>query len=135
MNLSLIAFSAPSTPQTPDSAEVPYVTQENLCVELLSMLKVRMDLTYAEIISRIGGNQAFSVLTKASENLPSPSSSTPLPSCPTTPEESFSVLSPLRLTVNEKKKKTENEPFAIIDEAPLIHHYYTTKFEATDLQK
>lgn len=97
------------------------------------MLKVRMDLAYAEIISRIGGIQAFSVLTKASENVPSPSSSTPLPSCPTTPEDSFSALSPLR--PKDSEKKLENEPFAIIDEAPLTHHYFTSKFEATDLQR
>lgn len=98
------------------------------------MLKIRMDLVYAEIISRIGGTQAFSVLTKASENVASPSSSTPLPSCPTTPEESFSALSPLRPKDSEIKK-IENEPYAIIDEAPLTHHYYTTKFESTDLQR
>ncbi|KAG5878407.1 hypothetical protein JTB14_029680 [Gonioctena quinquepunctata] len=125
---------APTTPLTPDSTEISYISQENLCVELLSMLKIRMDLAYAEIISRIGGNQAFSVLTKASENIATPSSSTPLPSCPTTPEESFSILSPLRPKLSETDGE-ENEPYAIIEDAPVSHHYFSTKFEPTDLQR
>nr|CAI5826277.1 unnamed protein product [Callosobruchus analis] len=124
--------TAPTTPLTPDATEVHYDVQDNLCLELLSMLKVRMDLAYAEIISRIGGNQAFSVLTKASENVPTPVTSTPLPSCPTTPEDSFSSLNPPKLTFD---KENLNETYTIMDDAPISHHYYTSKFEPTDLQK
>lgn len=64
IKISRHSFIAPTTPLTPDSVDICYISQENLCVELLSTLKVRMDLAYAEIISRIGGNQALSVLTK-----------------------------------------------------------------------
>ncbi|CAH1115912.1 unnamed protein product [Phaedon cochleariae] len=132
---------APSTPLTPDSTEVPYISQENLCVELLSMLKIRMDLAYAEIISRIGGPQAFSVLTKASEQVaPTPFSSTPLPSCPTTPDESFSALSPWRAGLGAGLADGtvgagQNEPYAAVEDAPRSHHYYGAKFEPTDLQR
>ncbi|KAJ8934016.1 hypothetical protein NQ314_013652 [Rhamnusium bicolor] len=125
----------PTTPLTPDSSEVSYMSQDNLCIELLSMLKMRMDLAYAEIISRIGGTQALSVLTKASENIPTPASCTPLPSCPTTPEETFSALSPLRPKFNEKTSNVENEPYTIIEDAPVMHHFYSSKFEPTDLQR
>lgn len=111
------------------------MSQENLCVELLSMLKMRMDLAYAEIISRIGGTQALSVLTKASENVATPASSTPLPSCPTTPDESFSAMSPLRPKFDDKANEAENEPYAIIEDAPVMHHFYSGKFEPTDLQR
>ncbi|XP_018566113.1 (E3-independent) E2 ubiquitin-conjugating enzyme UBE2O [Anoplophora glabripennis] len=127
--------TVPTTPLTPDSTEVTYMSQDNLCVELLSMLKMRMDLAYAEIISRIGGTQALSVLTKASENVATPASSTPLPSCPTTPDESFSALSPLRPKFNDKMGEIENEPYTIIEEAPVMHHFYSGKFEPTDLQR
>ncbi|CAH1973777.1 unnamed protein product [Acanthoscelides obtectus] len=124
--------TTPTTPLTPEAAEVNYDVQDNLCLELLSMLKVRMDLAYAEIISRIGGSQAFSVLTKASENDEVPLTSTPLPSCPTTPEDSFSTFNPPKLTFDQAGA---NEAYTIIEEAPLSHHYYTSKFEPTDLQK
>ncbi|KAJ8922950.1 hypothetical protein NQ315_001496 [Exocentrus adspersus] len=127
--------TVPTTPLTPDSTEVSYMSQENLCVELLSMLKVRMDLVYAEIISRIGGTQALSVLTKASENVATPASSTPLPSCPTTPDDSFSVLSPLKPNRADQTSEIENEPYAIVEEAPVMHHFYSSKFEPTDLQR
>ncbi|XP_072403360.1 (E3-independent) E2 ubiquitin-conjugating enzyme UBE2O [Diabrotica undecimpunctata] len=127
--------TAPTTPLTPDSTEISSsVTPDNLCVELLSMLKVRMDLAYAEIISRIGGSQAFTVLTKASENVATPSSSTPLPSVPTTPDDSFSSLSPLKSKFLAKIAG-DNEPYTLVDDAPVTHHYYGTKFEPTDLQR
>nr|XP_023016652.1 probable ubiquitin-conjugating enzyme E2 23 [Leptinotarsa decemlineata] len=126
--------TVPTTPLTPESTEIAYISQENLCIELLSMLKVRMDLAYAEIISRIGGSQAFSVLTKASENIATPSTTTPLPSCPTTPEESFSTLSPLKQKLSENIEG-ENVPYSIIEDAPVTHHYFSTKFEPTDLQR
>lgn len=138
-----------TTPLTPDSVvDVSYISQENLCIELLSTLKVRMDLAYAEIISKIGGTQALSVLTKATDNFATPANSTPLPSCPTTPEDSFSILSPLKpkkcLTVQtddrpsltvHKLQTGENEWYNVIDEAPLTHHYYSSKFDPTDYQK
>ncbi|XP_056643108.1 (E3-independent) E2 ubiquitin-conjugating enzyme [Diorhabda sublineata] len=126
--------TAPTTPLTPDSTDISSSTsQDNLCLELLSMLKVRMDLAYAEIISRIGGNQALTVLTKASENVATPCSSTPLPSVPTTPDDSFSSLSPLKSKF--LSKGSENEPYLLLDEAPVTHHYFDSKFEPTDLQR
>ncbi|XP_066140426.1 (E3-independent) E2 ubiquitin-conjugating enzyme UBE2O [Euwallacea fornicatus] len=136
--------TAPTTPLSPDISDVPYISQENLCVELLSTLKVRMDLAYAEIISRIGGSQALSILTKATETTATPTSSTPLPSFPTTPEESFSVLSPFKpkkslSSIKETPIATplgeETEWYVVVEEAPVTHHYFTSKFEPTDLQK
>lgn len=90
------------------------------------MLKTRMDLAYAEIISRIGGSQALSVMTKASDKTIPPSSSTPM--IPTTPDSSFSNISPLKLLSIEN----ESESFAILDEAHVSHHYYCSSFEPTD---
>ncbi|CAG9854714.1 unnamed protein product [Phyllotreta striolata] len=124
--------TAPTTPSAAESADVP--CPDNLCVELLSMLKVRMDLAYAEIISRIGGCQAFTVLTKASENVQTPCSSTPAPSVPTTPDDSFSSLSPLKSKLIGKSSG-ENEPYVLLDDVPATHHYYSSKFEPTDLQR
>lgn len=98
------------------------------------MLKVRMDLAYAEIISRIGGSQAFTVVTKASDKIPTPCSSTPLPSVPTTPEDSFLSTSPLKLNLMGKGQD-ENEPFMIVEDAPPTHHYYASQLEFTDFQR
>ncbi|KAF7284596.1 hypothetical protein GWI33_021878 [Rhynchophorus ferrugineus] len=133
----------PTTPLTPDNVEISYISQENLCVELLSTLKARMDLAYAEIISRIGGSQALSVLTKATENVATPAYSTPLPSCPTTPEDSFSILSPLKpkkitednSLLDNAPPDGENEWYNVVDEAPLTHFYYPSKFVPNDMQK
>lgn len=94
------------------------------------MLKVRMDLAYAEIISRIGGNQALSVMTKASEKVALASSSTPVPSMPTTPEDSFTVIPP-KLT---RTSSTESEAYSIVDEAHSSHRFFGNKLEPTDKQ-
>ncbi|XP_060521601.1 (E3-independent) E2 ubiquitin-conjugating enzyme UBE2O [Cylas formicarius] len=133
--------SLPAIPLTPGN-DVGIISYENLCVELLSTLKIRMDLAYAEIISRIGGNQALSVLTKATENTTTPASSTPMPSCPTTPEDSFSILSPLKPKKALKEQPLDANPpggetewYNVIEDAPITHHYFTSKFEPNDLQK
>ncbi|KAK5641416.1 hypothetical protein RI129_009963 [Pyrocoelia pectoralis] len=120
----------PSVATTPDS-ECASIADDNICVELLSMMKVRMDLAYAEIISRIGGPQALTVMTKASDALPV--SSTPLPSLPTTPEDSFCLLNPLKL--NKSVISSENEVYTILDEAHFSHRFYSSKLEPTDKQK
>ncbi|KAL3273626.1 hypothetical protein HHI36_015058 [Cryptolaemus montrouzieri] len=119
-----------SEQNSPESPEISQITQENLCIELLSMLKLRMDLAYAEIISKIGGAQALTIMTHASDNVALPTSSTPLPIMPTTPEESFSSLNPPKLTPSLK-----NEAYCVLDEAPVSHHFYTNKFEPTDIQR
>ncbi|CAH1107433.1 unnamed protein product [Psylliodes chrysocephalus] len=126
--------TAPATPLSPDSPDNSCSSQDNLCIELLSMLKVRMDLAYAEIISRIGGSQAFTVVTKASDKIPTPCSSTPLPSVPITPEDSFLSTSPLKLNLMGKGQD-ENEPFMIVEDAPPTHHYYASQLEFTDFQR
>lgn len=104
---------------------------DNLCIELLSMLKVRMDLAYAEIISRIGGTQALSVMTKASEISATPSSSTPIPAVPTTPEDSLSNISPLKLL--KSVINCENESYSIIDEVHVSHHFYAAPCEPVNM--
>lgn len=61
-----VCNSEPTTPGTPDLDTNLGTANDSLCVELLSMLKTRMDLAYAEIISRIGGAPVLSVMTQAS---------------------------------------------------------------------
>lgn len=61
-----VCVSEPTTPGTPDLDASLGLANDSLCVELLSMLKTRMDLAYAEIISRIGGAPVLSVMTQAS---------------------------------------------------------------------
>lgn len=120
-------------PLTPESSVELECTSnpDNLCIELLTMLKVRMDLAYAEIISRIGGTQALSVMTKASEISATPSSSTPIPAVPTTPEDTFSNLSPLVLL--KSVINCENESYSIIDEAHPSHHFCSSPFEPINM--
>ncbi|KAF5302090.1 hypothetical protein FQR65_LT08640 [Abscondita terminalis] len=118
----------PSTPLSPDCDPEP---NENICVELLSMMKVRMDLAYAEIISRIGGPQALTVMTKASDA--PPKTSTPLSSIPTTPEDKFCTLNPLKL--NKSVIGCENEVYNLLDEVHFSHRFYSSKFEPTDRQR
>lgn len=121
-----------STPMTPDS-DSTLMPHDNLCIELLSMLKARMDLAYAEIISRIGGTQALSVMTKASETNVSPSTSTPIPSFPTTPDDSFTALSPPKFTQKNATAVSEREAgYAILEEAPSTHRFYGKEYEPTD---
>ncbi|KAK4874199.1 hypothetical protein RN001_013559 [Aquatica leii] len=119
----------PSTPLSPE-CEYESSPNENICVELLSMMKVRMDLAYAEIISRIGGPQALTVMTKASDALPR--TSTPLPSMPTTPEDKFCTINPLKL--NKSVIACENEVYCLLDEVHFSHRFYSSKFEPTDRQ-
>lgn len=95
------------------------------------MLKVRMDLAYAEIISRIGGTEALSVMTKASEISATPSSSTPIPVVPTTPDDSITNINPLNLL--KSVIQCENESYSIIDEAHNSHHFFTTSFEPVNM--
>lgn len=93
---------------------------------------MRMDLTYAEIISRIGGRQALTVLTFSSENpthgFPSPSTTAALENAILTPETPPTVSKPIEII-------PKNETFSILEEAPDTHRYYSTKFEPKDLQK
>lgn len=105
---------------------------DNLCVELLSMLKARMDLAYAEIISRIGGTQALSVMTKASETNVTPSTSTPVPSFPTTPDDSFTALSPPKFTEKKTSISDKEIGYSILEEAPSTHRFFSKEFEPTD---
>lgn len=92
-----------------------------------------MDLAYAEIISKIGGSQALTIITQASEAHAEPTVRTPMPSLPITPEESFSCLSPPRYTL--PTQGPENEPYHVLEEAPVSHHFYNSKFEANDQQR
>lgn len=128
-------FVETATLLTPESSvELECTTNpDNLCIELLTMLKVRMDLAYAEIISRIGGTQALSVMTKASEiSATSSSTSAPIPTVPTSPEESsFSNLDPLNLL--KSVIICENESYSIIDEAHVSHHFYSSPFEPINM--
>ncbi|KAK5641456.1 hypothetical protein RI129_010003 [Pyrocoelia pectoralis] len=126
------AAGKPRVVTTPEG-ECASIADDNICVELLSMMKVRMDLAYAEIISRIGGPQILTVMTKASDVLPV--SSTLLPSLPTdgTPEESFCLLNPLKL--DKSVISGENEVFTILDEAHISHHFYSSEFYPKDKQK
>ena len=96
------------------------------------MLKMRLDLAYAEIISRIGGRQALTVLTNASENTLKPS--------PSTAALQNSLLTPEETTPPPKFNKTvdaiaTSDAFCIFEEAPDTHRYFSSKFEAKDLQK
>ncbi|KAL1494346.1 hypothetical protein ABEB36_009958 [Hypothenemus hampei] len=135
----------PPTPQTPDSVDMSYISHDNLCVELLCTLKLRMDLAYAEIISRIGGSQALSILTKATESVAAtPTTSTPLPSFPTTPDDSFSIITPFKpkkSTTNvaigaaETPPTGETEWYNVVEEAPVTHHYFSVKYDLNDVQK
>lgn len=78
------------------------------------MLKARMDLAYAELVSRIGGQDALMVMTKASEN-------TPAPSVPNTPEEILvNIVKPM-------KQLSSGEGYSVLDEAPRSHHFFETK--------
>ncbi|RZB54439.1 UQ con domain containing protein, partial [Asbolus verrucosus] len=122
-----------SGPPTPDSTEPCEKAQENLCVELLVMLKMRMDLAYAEIISRIGGRQALTVLTNASENALKPSpSSTALQNALLSPDDPSSTTPKLNKPIEAVPK---NDSFGIIEEAPDTHRYFSSKFEPKDVQK
>ncbi|ERL91430.1 hypothetical protein D910_08761 [Dendroctonus ponderosae] len=135
----LLDSTAPSTPESLDDSDT---WQENLCVELLSTLKLRMDLTYAEIISRIGGSQALSIITKATESIATPLISTPLPSVPATPDESVSITNSLKIknsTSSDKLMDVQLDKgakwYISVEEAPVTHHYFTSKFEPGDTQK
>uniref|UniRef100_A0AAR5QIV0 UBC core domain-containing protein n=1 Tax=Dendroctonus ponderosae TaxID=77166 RepID=A0AAR5QIV0_DENPD len=138
-NKQLKDSTAPSTPESLDDSDT---WQENLCVELLSTLKLRMDLTYAEIISRIGGSQALSIITKATESIATPLISTPLPSVPATPDESVSITNSLKIknsTSSDKLMDVQLDKgakwYISVEEAPVTHHYFTSKFEPGDTQK
>lgn len=95
------------------------LSNSNLCVELLSMLKTRMDLAYAEVVSRIGGQEALMVMTKASENIPTPT-------VPSTPDETITVV---LNTVADKPISSMDfgEGYVVLDEAPQSHNFYSTK--------
>lgn len=125
--------------------------ESNICVELLSMIEVRMDLVYADIISRIGGPQAYTVLTESLKQIESCTSLTPGPSCPTTPEGFFSDKSsiksptscpttpeglfPPNKSLAMSIKWTLNEQFAVLDEVYDSHHFFNSKFQPSDLLK
>lgn len=95
------------------------------------MLKMRLDLVYAELISRIGGSQALSVLTYASEESMKPSLSTAtLNDSLLTPQETTSPKLPKVFIASSK-----NKAFCIMEEAPNSHHYFSKKFEPKDLLK
>lgn len=96
------------------------------------MLKVRMDLAYAEIISRIGSPQVLSVMTKASETNVASVSCTPLPSMPATPDDVSFSIEPLQL---KAVLNMETEVYKCIDEAHFTHRFYSNKFEPTDRQR
>ncbi|KAK5643443.1 hypothetical protein RI129_007288 [Pyrocoelia pectoralis] len=92
----------------------------NILVKLLTMMKVGMDLAYAEIISRIGWPQILTVITK--------------PSNPAyNAGNSFCLLNPLKL--NKSVISSENEVFTILDEAHISHHFYSRKFQPMNKQK
>ncbi|XP_044758627.1 uncharacterized protein LOC123316554 [Coccinella septempunctata] len=118
------------TTTEPDESQISH---NNLCIELLSMLKLRMDLAYAEIISKIGGVQALTIMTQASEARTEPTCRTPLPSMPVTPEDSFSSLSPPKWM--SPAQSVDNEAYYVLEEAPVTHHFYSSKFEPTDQQR
>ncbi|KAF5306922.1 hypothetical protein FQA39_LY00152 [Lamprigera yunnana] len=125
------SFGEPSTPISPECEYEPALN-ENICVELLSMMKVRMDLAYAEIISRIGGPQALTVMTKASDDLPK--SSTPLPSIPKTPDDdNFGIMNPFQL--KKAVNGCDNAVYRLLDEVHFSHRFYNNKFEPTDKQR
>lgn len=107
---------------TPD--EDPSLSNENLCIELLSMLKTRMDLAYAEVVSRIGGQDALMVMTKASEN-------TPAPTIPNTPDES--VLNVIKSS-SSCVFTAGSEGYTVLDEAPRNHNFYSNKIMPTNTQ-
>ena len=116
-----------------DSKEVLIESNTNLCEELLSMLKVRMDLVYAELISKIGCEQALTVMTKSLENNVTPSTSTLPTSFPTTPDISFD--NSLKITSSFCTNSSKNESFSMLDEAPQSHYFYETKIDPIDKQK
>lgn len=114
----------------PDESQIAH---NNLCIELLSMLKLRMDLAYAEIISKIGGEQALTIITQASEDKVEPITRTPLPSMPVTPEDSSSSLSPPKLM--SSTTHFNNEAYYALEDAPVTHHFYSSKLERNDQQR
>lgn len=88
------------------------------------MLKTRMDLAYAEVVSRIGGQEALMVMTKASEN-------TPVPTVPTTPDETITVVN---ATVMDKPISSMDfgEGYVVLDSAPQSHNFFSTKIVPTN---
>lgn len=171
-------------PSTPDSLPSTDTTT-NLCLELISMLKLRMDLAYAEIISKLDSSQGLSIMTQLQQSPELP----PMRRDATHPEDLFSISSatdtiviagqddkiapratstavPLKEGSNEPENlskdtavatpfttstpiplKESSEPgenpncdtnsqaYAVLDEAPITHHFYPNKFEPTDLQR
>ncbi|XP_022908718.1 (E3-independent) E2 ubiquitin-conjugating enzyme UBE2O [Onthophagus taurus] len=149
-----VSSGEPSTSIPPSESDPP---SKNLCVELLSMLKPRMDLAYAEIMARIGGTQAHSVMTKAQEQ--NIAASAPLQSIPTTPEIIQQLNSPPVFTsdtasslalISEEKPPPQNVDdyvdnnkidddnsdnfYVMLDSAPLNHRFIGNKFEPHNKQ-
>lgn len=99
----------------------------NLSIELLSMIKVRMDLVYAEIVSRISASHALYVITKASE-LPAVPVISATQTTPADPQETTGVEdAPLKLTT-----ECENEFYSIIEEAHCSHYFQVMVLEPID---
>lgn len=125
--LVLNTFVDLSTPLTPESSpKFDISNYDHLCIELLTMLKVRMDLAYAEIIARMGGTQAFCVMTKASEIAAIPSSSNQISVVPAASENSFSDMSAklMKTVIN-----CENDACCIVDEVPVSHNFFELSYE------
>ncbi|XP_017781581.1 PREDICTED: (E3-independent) E2 ubiquitin-conjugating enzyme [Nicrophorus vespilloides] len=120
----------PSLAPTPESEKIN-ITSDNLCVEVLSMIKARMDLAYAEIVARMDGTQALTVMTKASEPTVSP-----MLSVPTTPDDSFTSLTLTPPKFGSLAKPTGSnfvsESYSVLDDAPTNHRYFNSKNEPTD---
>lgn len=122
------------------------------------MLKCRMDLSLAEMISRMGGSQVFSVFTKSSE-IATPATSTPIRSAPPTSDDSFTsisfttpkpadcnveamfetsqslessaleiILAPTKPCVVKGAENMSNL-FEVLEEAPHSHRFYRTEIQ------
>lgn len=83
------------------------------------MLKMRMDLAYGEIASRLGFPDALTSMTKATEG-------TPAPTVPPTPEET------IERPPKPARQHSSGEGFLILDEAPKSHHFYSTLIVPTN---
>lgn len=102
----------------------------DLCLELLSLLKIHMNMVNTEINARLARKEAQSFLTGGCDLSLTPTATTPIPSTPTPHTSSVDVQMPSNS--NTEVTEYENVPFNIVEEAPTSHHYYQTPFQPDD---
>ncbi|ENN81713.1 hypothetical protein YQE_01917, partial [Dendroctonus ponderosae] len=107
---------------------------ENCWPESIELLPDRSDYAYSD--------SDESTADLATESIATPLISTPLPSVPATPDESVSITNSLKIknsTSSDKLMDVQLDKgakwYISVEEAPVTHHYFTSKFEPGDTQK